>query len=66
MGLSPKNPNNTFSNQLDLTPYSRGMGAIGLPGDLSSESRFIRASFIKMNSVSSEDETESVSQFFHI
>ncbi|MBD9085557.1 linear amide C-N hydrolase [bacterium] len=66
MGLSSKNPNNTFSNQLDLTPYSRGMGAIGLPGDLSSESRFIRASFIKMNSVSSEDETESVSQFFHI
>lgn len=66
MGLSPKNPNNTFSNQLDLTPYSRGMGAIGLPGDLSSQSRFIRASFVKMNSVSSEDETESVSQFFHI
>ena len=42
------------------------MGGIGLPGDLSSQSRFIRASFVKMNSVSGESERESVSQFFHI
>ena len=42
------------------------MGAIGLPGDLSSQSRFVRASFVKMNSVSGESENESVSQFFHI
>ena len=42
------------------------MGAIGLPGDLSSQSRFIRAAFVKMNSVSGEEEKESVSQFFHI
>ena len=42
------------------------MGAIGLPGDLSSQSRFVRASFVKMNSVSGDTENESVSQFFHI
>ena len=42
------------------------MGAIGLPGDLSSQSRFIRATFVKMNSISGEGENESVSQFFHI
>lgn len=42
------------------------MGAIGLPGDLSSQSRFIRAAFVKMNSVSGSSEAESVSQFFHI
>ena len=42
------------------------MGAIGLPGDLSSQSRFVRVAFVKMNSVSGEDENESVSQFFHI
>ena len=47
-------------------PYSRGMGGLGLPGDLSSMSRFVKASFTKMNSLSSEDELESVSQFFHI
>ncbi len=64
--LSCKNVENTFSKDLDLKSYSRGMGAIGLPGDLSSQSRFIRVAFVKMNSISSEDEKESVSQFFHI
>jgi choloylglycine hydrolase len=64
--LSPKSPQNTFSKELDLELYSRGMGAIGLPGDLSSQSRFIRAAYTKMNSVSKEDEKSSVSQFFHI
>ena len=66
MHLSPKNPENTFSNKLNLESYSRGMGALGLPGDLSSQSRFIRASFTKMNSLSGNSESESVSQFFHI
>lgn len=42
------------------------MGAIGLPGDLSSQSRFVRTAFVKMNSVSEDGELESVSQFFHI
>ena len=66
MNLSPKSPENKFAKNLELDKYSRGMGAIGLPGDLSSQSRFIRASFVKMNSVSKDTENESVSQFFHI
>ena len=66
MNLSPKNPENKFSDKLPLHPYSRGMGAIGLPGDLSSASRFAKAAFTKMNSVSGNSEEESVSQFFHI
>lgn len=65
MNLSTKSPKNTFAKSLNLEKYSRGMGAIGLPGDLSSQSRFIRAAFVKMNSVSKEEEKESVSQFFH-
>lgn len=66
MSLSTKEPQNTFSEDIDLKTYSSGMGAIGLPGDLSSQSRFIRASFVKLNSISPEGEKESVSQFFHI
>ena len=66
MHLSNREPGNQFSPKLTLTSYSRGMGALGLPGDLSSQSRFVRASFVKMNSVSAETEAESVSQFFHI
>ncbi len=66
MSLSPKAPSNHFSSKLDLQPYSRGMGALGLPGDLSSQSRFVRASFTRLNSRSGSSEEESVSQFFHI
>lgn len=66
MNLSAESPKNTFSDKLSLKVYSRGMGAMGLPGDLSSPSRFVRAAFVKMNSMSGESEEESVSQFFHI
>ena len=66
MHLSRKQPQNNFSDKLELKTYSRGMGAIGLPGDLSSQSRFVRVAFVKANSVSGKGETESVSQFFHI
>jgi choloylglycine hydrolase len=66
MGLSPEDPRNTFAPELELLTYSRGMGALGLPGDLSSQSRFVRAAFGRCNSKSGDAEEESVSQFFHI
>ncbi len=61
LGVTAESPTNRFSKNLVLTPYSFGMGGIGLPGDLSSSSRFIRACFFKENS--SED---TISQFFRI
>lgn len=64
--LAVENGANTFSKDLALHQYSRGMGAIGLPGDLSSQSRFVRVAFVKMNALSGDSEGESVSQFFHI
>ena len=64
--LSNKNPENTFSSDFDLDEYSRGMGAIGLPGDLSSASRFAKVAFTRANSYSGSNEQSSVSQFFHI
>ncbi|MCI8416890.1 MAG: choloylglycine hydrolase family protein [Lachnospiraceae bacterium] len=66
MHLSPREPENHFSSKLNLHTYCRGMGALGLPGDLSSQSRFVRAAFVKLNSCSGDSEAESVSQFFHI
>lgn len=65
-GLSEKQPENTFAPDVPLSCYSRGMGAIGLPGDLSSTSRFARVAFVRNHSLSGESETESVGQFFHI
>ncbi len=69
MQLTSEEPQNSFGGQktnLKLQAYSRGMGAIGLPGDASSMSRFVKAAFVKLNSVSGYSEEESVSQFFHI
>lgn len=64
--LSAVSGESAFAPGLKLDEYSRGMGAIGLPGDISSQSRFVRAAFTKLNSVCGEGEKESVSQFFHI
>ena len=64
--LSPVLPENRFAPGLELKAYSFGMGAMGLPGDLSSQSRFVRAAFTRLHSVSGESEEQSVSQFFHI
>ena len=66
MNLTSKVAVSRFSDDLALNAYSRGMGAMGLPGDLSSASRFVKAAFTKMNSFSGESESESISQFFHI
>ncbi len=66
LNLTREEPTCRFADGFDLKPYSRGMGAIGLPGDLSSASRFVKATFTKLNSVSGDGEAESVSQFFHI
>ena len=45
--LSPEPQKNRILPDLDLTPYSRGLGSFGLPGDYSSSSRFVRALFAK-------------------
>lgn len=62
--LSPDTPENHFGTPLQ--DYSRGMGGLGLPGDLSSQSRFVRVAYTKLNSRSGKTESENVSQFFHI
>lgn len=66
LNLTSSAPKNRFAKGVSLKPYSRGMGAIGLPGDLSSASRFVRASFVKFNSLKFDDEMQNLSQFFHI
>ena len=64
--LSNKDPINTFLPEMNLENYSRGMGALGLPGDLSSASRFIKIAFTNHYSVSEDDTISSLTQFFHV
>lgn len=66
MNLSPGPAENRFAKGLALNAISRGMGAIGLPGDLSSQSRFVRAVFARMNKVAGASEGEQISQMFHL
>jgi len=66
LNLTSEEPTNRFASNLELHPYSRGMGAMGLPGDLSSSSRFIRAAFTLHNAICDEGDSNCVNQFFHI
>ncbi len=66
LGATREIADNRFAPDLSLKGYSRGMGGFGLPGDLSSASRFVRASFVLNNTVCGQSEEESVGHFFHI
>ncbi len=66
LSLSPRRPPNTFSDKVALLESSMGLGAFGLPGDLSSPSRFVRASFHALNSVGTHGGTHAVNQLFHV
>ncbi len=66
MHLTADAPRNKIAPGVEITPYSRGMGAIGLPGDFSSASRFVRAFFAKSNTNVGGSDMEEVSAFFHV
>ena len=61
------NDKNVKRNKISgYSDYSTGLGALGLPGDVSSKSRFVRMTFLNKNSVKPSCENESVGQFFHL
>lgn len=66
LNLTPEYPENRFQKELSLKPVGMGMGTMGMPGDASPISRFVRAAFYRANSVCGIKERESVSQLFHI
>ena len=66
LNLSPLPAENRFAPTLDLTACSRGMGAMGLPGDFSSQSRFVRATFVSQNSRGYQSPDDGVAQFFQL
>ena len=66
INLTSREPENRFSKSLRLSRHSYGMGALGLPGDSSSASRFVRAAFTKFNAVKKDSEADELSHVFHI
>ncbi len=63
--LTASPPSPTFAG-VPVSLYSRGLGGVGLPGDYSSSSRFVKASFVKACSPFGEQREQNVSQCFHI
>ncbi len=61
-GVGIKTPENTFSPAAPLPVYCQGIGGVGLPGDVSSPSRFVRAAFGVANAL----RENPVGQVFHI
>lgn len=64
--VSPAMPKNSFSDQVVMNGYSRGLGSRNLPGGMDSESRFVRVSFNKFNAPLADTEEENISTYFHI
>lgn len=57
--LSPQQPENKFSQDLELDNYSRGLGTRGLPGGMDSMSRFVKVAFTKLNAPKGETEMKT-------
>ncbi len=60
LNLENENRENVFAEK-GIKPFSGGIGAVGLPGDFSSPSRFVKASFL-LSCIEKND----LSSFFHI
>ncbi len=66
MHLDSASPRNTLCPRVELNAYSRGLGAVGLPGDWSSSSRFVRAVFALSHTARDETQEGMISRFFRI
>ena len=66
MQISASQPQNNMCSSVQLSQYCRGLGGFGLPGDNSSQSRFVRGVFTLKNALAGENDRERLAQFFHI
>lgn len=66
LSLTSVPPENKLCPSVSLPEYSRGMGGVGLPGDFSSPSRFVRALFCKSHATRKVSKAAQINRFFHI
>ncbi|MCG3865254.1 MULTISPECIES: choloylglycine hydrolase family protein [unclassified Photobacterium] len=66
INLSPENMKPVTINGMTLSPISQGSGLMGLPGDYTSPSRFLRAAAFVNLSIPSRNAEEGVFHAFHI
>lgn len=66
VNLVPGRAGPTPFGPIKLRSLSNGTGLLGLPGDFSSPSRFVRAAFLKTYSIQQSNATDAIAQSFHI
>lgn len=66
INLTPFNVKPITLNGVELAPFGQGSGMVGMPGDFTPPSRFVRAAIFSTTAVPSETSNESIFQLFHI
>ncbi|MCL5036018.1 MAG: choloylglycine hydrolase family protein [Chloroflexi bacterium] len=66
IGLKAENNPPIVVNGVKLEQFSQGSGSIGLPGDFTSPSRFVRAYFLLNNAYPGKDADEGIETAFRI
>ncbi len=66
LNLSPGFPKPKKIGNLELAPFGMGGGAVGMPGDFTAPSRFVRMTFFTQNVPEQTDTTAAVATLFHL
>lgn len=66
LNLSAAYPANHQIGDLTLTPFGMGAGAVGLPGDFTPPSRFVRMVFFTQNVPEQPDTAAATAVLFHV
>lgn len=66
INLTPYNVKPLHVAGIELSPFGQGSGMVGLPGDFTPPSRFVRATIFSMTAVLPNDAPEAILQAFHI
>ncbi|MDO5715558.1 MAG: choloylglycine hydrolase [Tissierellia bacterium] len=64
--LQVENPSFLFQSDIKSTPYGQGLGGVGLPGDASPMSRFVRSAFYKTRMEALNPKKIKEQEIFHI
>jgi choloylglycine hydrolase len=64
--ISPQGAKEVKVNSFEINPLGQGSGMLGIPGDYTPPSRFVRAFFFAAASIPQKTAEQSVMQIFHI
>lgn len=66
INLSPYNVDSARLKGLELSAFGQGSGMLGIPGDFTPPSRFVRAAIFSSAATPSENSEQGVFQIFHL